>query len=132
MAIEESSSTSSLELRLPEMRAQRPGARDLSSGTDMRKLRNFVPDYFRLMHRLIVAVFLENREIFHAQRKDKEAHANQAEGDHQLGPLGHEVMAGPGFEAGDADVEAVGDETQQTADGSEIESLGRAAYFLET
>src|ERR1700759_2703470 len=112
MAIEEISNTSNLELRLPTRRAHRADERDFSSRTGMRKLRNLVPGYFRLMNRLIGPVVLENRQILHAHREDEEPGRDEAERDHELGPLRDEMMPGPSLKAGDADVEAIGHESE--------------------
>src|ERR1700687_3274391 len=70
-------------------------------------------------------LFGKDGQVLHRQPEQGEAGRDNHEGHGKLGPLGHVVVPDVGFKAGEADVEPVGDEPEQTEDGSQIQAVWR-------
>src|SRR5450759_2717832 len=76
-----------------------------------------------LHHRVLFSG--KDRQVLHRQPEQGEAcRANHA-GHGELGPLRQVVMPGISLKAGEADIEPVGDESEQTGDRSQIQAVWR-------
>src|ERR1035438_4727902 len=76
--------------------------------------------------------FAKNRQVLHRYSEQGKAHGDNHESDGKFGPLRHVVMADVSLKASDADIEAVGDESQHCRDGRQIQELWRQPDLLET
>ena len=66
--------------------------------------------------------FGENRQVLHGHAEQGEAHRDDHQRDGELRPFRHVVMPDVSFKADEADIQAVGDESQQTDDGGQIQT----------
>src|SRR5579859_1583299 len=73
----------------------------------------------------------EDRQVFHRDSEQREAHRDDHQGDGELRPFGNIVMAHVCLKTDKADVEAVGDETEEADHRDQIQAVGREPDLLE-
>src|SRR5689334_2772133 len=72
----------------------------------------------------------EDWQVLHGESKECEASSNDGARDGDLSPLRHVMHASCGLKTGDADIQAIGNESENDQHGGEIESARSSAYFL--
>src|SRR5215471_2254000 len=71
------------------------------------------------------AVLREDRQVLHRHAKKCEAHRNDHQRDRELGPLGDVMMPNVGLETDQADIQAIGDKSEQADDRCQVQAMGR-------
>src|SRR5271169_3474816 len=127
--MEETSRTSSFELRLPEMLVQRQVAPDLFSGPGMFELRRFVPGWFKLQSRLRFFLISKNRQITDGQGKHQEANAYDGQSDRNFRPFWEVSLSGGSLHSRDGDVHAIRHEAEEAQHRGEIQTTGTLPDF---
>src|ERR1051326_2739426 len=73
----------------------------------------------------------EYRQVLHRDSEQSKTCRDDRERDHELSPLGHVVMSDPGFEAGHADVQSIGNKTKQTRNCGKVQTIGGVANLFK-
>src|SRR5579863_8176554 len=122
----------SLALKVRVRRHQRPRVGSVSGMLQDRSLLQHLGlrNGDRLVSEFLLWLFFrEDGQILHGQSEEGEAGGDNAASDGQFGPLGEVADAGGTLEPGDADVHAVGDETEDDRNGRKVKAIRARSHF---